>query len=93
LAAIDAALPGYHIDEGTGLITEVSARHVEGRGGGLARVNSRLRLVEGTALPHEEIESHSGMHVPGSIAAILPTRRSWWTPRAGWPRACRRILH
>ena len=56
-AAIDPALLGYHIDEGAGLTAEVIARHLEDRGGGLARVNGRLRLVEGMALPHEEIES------------------------------------
>ena len=56
-ATIDPALLGYHIDEGAGLTTEVIARHLEDRGGGLARVNGRLRLVEGMALPHEEIES------------------------------------
>ncbi len=56
-AAIDPALLGYHIEEGAGLTTEVIARHLEDRGGGLARVNGRLRLVEGMALPHEEIES------------------------------------
>ena len=33
------------------------ARHLEDRGGGLARVDGRLRLVEGLALPDEEIES------------------------------------
>ena len=56
-AAIDPALLGYHIDEASGLTTEAIARHLEDRGGGLARVNGRLRLVEGMALPHEEIES------------------------------------
>ena len=56
-AAIDPALLGYHIDEGAGLTTEVITRHLEDRGGGLARVNGRLRLVEGMALPHEEVES------------------------------------
>jgi hypothetical protein len=56
-AAIDAALLGYHIDEAAGLTTEVIARHMEDRGGGLARVNGRLRLVEGMALPREEVES------------------------------------
>jgi hypothetical protein len=56
-AAVDPALLGYHIDEGSGLTAEVIARHLEDRGGGLARVNGRLRLVEGMALPHEEIES------------------------------------
>jgi hypothetical protein len=56
-AAIDPALLGYHIDQGAGLTAEVIARHLEDRGGGLARVNGRLRLVEGMALPREEIES------------------------------------
>ena len=56
-AAIDAALLGYHIDQGAGLTAEVIARHLEDRGGGLARVNGRLRLVEGMALPHEDVES------------------------------------
>ena len=56
-AAIDPALLGYHIEEGAGLTTEVIARHLEDRGGGLARVNGRLRLVEGMALPREEVES------------------------------------
>ena len=56
-AAIDPALLGLHIDEGAALTTEVIVRHLEDRGGGLARVNGRLRLVEGMALPHEDVES------------------------------------
>jgi hypothetical protein len=56
-ADVDAALLGYHIDEGAAMTTEVIARHVEDRGGGLARVDGRVRLVEGLALPSEEIES------------------------------------
>jgi hypothetical protein len=56
-AAIDPALLGYHIEQGTALTTEVIARYLEDRGGGLARVNGRLRLVEGMALPREDIES------------------------------------
>jgi hypothetical protein len=56
-AAIDPELLGFHIDEGAGLTTEVIARHLEDRGGGLARVNGRLRLVEGMALPREDVES------------------------------------
>ena len=54
---LDAALLGYHIEEGAALTTEVIARHIEDRGGGLARVDDRLRLVEGLALPNDEIES------------------------------------
>ena len=31
-------------------------RRIEDRGGGLARIDGRLRLIEGLALPHERIE-------------------------------------
>jgi hypothetical protein len=55
-AGVDPALLGYHIDQGAGLTTEVIARRIEDRGGGLARFNGRIRLVEGLALPREEIE-------------------------------------
>ena len=56
-ADVHPGLLGYHIAEGAALTTEVIARHVEDRGGGLARVDGRLRVVEGLALPSEEIES------------------------------------
>jgi hypothetical protein len=57
-ADVDAGMLGYHIAEGAALTTEVIARQVEDRGGGLARVDGRVRLVEGLALPSEEVESH-----------------------------------
>jgi hypothetical protein len=56
-ASVDAAVLGYHIQSGTALTTEVIARHLEDRGGGLARVDGRVRLIEGLALPSEELES------------------------------------
>ena len=56
-ADLDAALLGYHIESGAAVTGEVVARHVEDRGGGLARIDGRLRLVEGLALPGEEVES------------------------------------
>ncbi len=56
-ADVDAGLLGYHIAQGAALTAEVIARQVEDRGGGLARVDGRLRLVEGLALPNEETES------------------------------------
>ena len=56
-ADLDPAILGYHIDEGAALTTEVIARHIEDRGGGLACVNGRIRLVEGLALPDEAVES------------------------------------
>src|SRR6185437_2957954 len=32
-------------------------RHLDDRGGGLARIDGRVRLIEGLALPSEELES------------------------------------
>jgi len=54
---LDAALLGLHIERGAAMTAEVIERHIEDRGGGLAVVDGRLRLVEGLALPSEEIES------------------------------------
>ena len=56
-ANVDAGLLGYHIEEGAALTTEVVTRHLEDRGGGLARIDGRPRLVEGLALPGDEAES------------------------------------
>ena len=56
-AHIDPAILGWHIDSGAAMSVEVIARHFEDRGGGLARVDGRARLVEGLALPNEEVES------------------------------------
>ncbi|MGE5647274.1 MAG: UTP--glucose-1-phosphate uridylyltransferase [Acidobacteriota bacterium] len=56
-ADLDPALLGYHIQEGAALTTEVITRHIDDRGGGLARIEGRTRLVEGLALPNEAIES------------------------------------
>ena len=56
-ANLDPGLLGYHISQSAALTTEVIARQVEDRGGGLARVDGRARLVEGLALPSEEVES------------------------------------
>ncbi len=55
-ADTDPALLGLHIRSGAGLTFEVITRRIEDRGGGLARVNGRVRVVEGLALPREEVE-------------------------------------
>ncbi len=55
-ASPDAALLGHHIQSGACLTFEVITRRLEDRGGGLARVNGRPRLVEGLAMPREEDE-------------------------------------
>jgi hypothetical protein len=56
-ANLDAAVLGDHIESGAGLTGEVIARNIEDRGGGLASVDGRVRLVEGLAFPDEELES------------------------------------
>ena len=55
-ACADAGLLGWHRDTGAALGFEVIPRRIDDRGGGLARVNEHLRLVEGLALPREEDE-------------------------------------
>ncbi len=53
---LDPGLLGLHIDRNAAMTVEVIARQIEDHGGGLARVNGRLRLVEGMALPSEDLE-------------------------------------
>lgn len=53
---VDAALLGRHLEGGQCLTFEVIPRRLEDRGGGLARVNGRIRIVEGLAMPREEAE-------------------------------------
>jgi len=53
---VDPALLGQHIASGAGLTFEVITRRLEDRGGGLARVDGRLRMVEGLAMPREQDE-------------------------------------
>jgi hypothetical protein len=55
-AAPDAAMLGTHIKSGACLGFEVITRRIDDRGGGLARVEGRPRLVEGLAMPYEEQE-------------------------------------
>jgi hypothetical protein len=53
---VDPALLGLHIDNGACLTTEVITRRIEDRGGGLANIDDQVRLIEGLALPREEVE-------------------------------------
>ena len=55
-ANLDPALLGRHLESGATLSFEVITRRLEDRGGGLARVDGRVRLVEGLAMPREELE-------------------------------------
>ena len=55
-ADADPLILGHHIAGGAVLTFEVITRRLEDRGGGLARVNGRARLVEGLTMPREEVE-------------------------------------
>jgi hypothetical protein len=55
-ANLDPGLLGRHIDRGATMTVEVITRRIEDRGGGLASLDGRARLVEGMALPSEETE-------------------------------------
>jgi hypothetical protein len=55
-ADLDPALLGLHADREACLSFEVITRRIDDRGGGLARVDGRTRLLEGLAMPREEDE-------------------------------------
>jgi UDP-N-acetylglucosamine pyrophosphorylase len=55
-ANADPALLGYHIEQQKAMSVEVITRRLDDRGGGLAKINGRIRLIEGMALPDEKIE-------------------------------------
>ena len=55
-ADVDPLLLGLHLERRADMTVEVITRRIEDRGGGLARVDGHLRLIEGLALPHEEEE-------------------------------------
>ncbi len=55
-ATIDPGVLGLAIDSGACLCFEVIPRRIEDRGGGLAKVGGRIRLLEGLAQPREETE-------------------------------------
>jgi hypothetical protein len=55
-ADVDPGLLGYHIESGRCLTYEVIPRCIADLGGGLARVDGRIRLVEGLAMPRVEDE-------------------------------------
>ncbi|MEZ5325029.1 MAG: UTP--glucose-1-phosphate uridylyltransferase [Verrucomicrobiales bacterium] len=55
-AGLDPMVLGFHRQSDACLTFEVIQRRIEDRGGGLARVNGALRLVEGLAMPREDDE-------------------------------------
>jgi hypothetical protein len=55
-ADLDPGLLGLHIASGKPLTYEVIGRRIDDRGGGLARVDGKPRILEGLAMPREEEE-------------------------------------
>ena len=55
-ANVDPGVLGLAMGTEATLSTEVIPRRIEDRGGGLARVGGRLRLLEGLAQPREDVE-------------------------------------
>ena len=55
-ASVEPVLLGMHIAGRSCLTFEVTPRRMEDAGGGLAKINGHIRLIEGLALPREEDE-------------------------------------
>ena len=55
-ATLDPGVLGRAIESGASFCFEVIPRRIDDRGGGLAKVAGRLRLLEGLARPREETE-------------------------------------
>ncbi len=55
-ANLDPGVLGLAMEAGSALSFEVIPRRIDDRGGGLARVNGRVRLLEGLAQPREDVE-------------------------------------
>ena len=55
-ADLDPKLLSAHLKSGNALSFEVIPRRLEDRGGGLAKVNGKTRLIEGLAMPNEQDE-------------------------------------
>ncbi|HYK92040.1 MAG TPA: UTP--glucose-1-phosphate uridylyltransferase [Acidobacteriota bacterium] len=53
---VDPALLALHLQSEAAMTVEVIRRRMEDRGGGLARADGQLRLIEGLAMPREEDE-------------------------------------
>ena len=55
-AHLDPGLLGRHLESEAAFTFELTPRRIEDSGGGLARVNGELRLIEALALPRDEDE-------------------------------------
>ena len=85
---VDPAVLGWVIERGAAFTAEAITRCLEDRGGGLARVDGRLRLLEGLAIPREEDEftlsyynsNTSWLHLDKLLAVFGLTRQDMHDP-------------
>jgi galactokinase/mevalonate kinase-like predicted kinase len=81
-ASVDPGVLGLAAETGSTLGFEVIPRRIDDRGGGLARVGGRLRLLEGLAQPREDSEfalryynsMTTWVHLDGLLKALHLTR-------------------
>ncbi len=66
-ANADPAVFGLHLANKGGVTAEVITRRLNDRGGGLAKVNGRIRIIEGLALPDEKIEFELSYYNTGTF--------------------------
>src|SRR5690606_10480512 len=66
-ATVDPGCLGMHAASGAAISVEVIPRTVDDHGGGLALVDGRPRLVEGLALPSEELEFKMSFYNSGTM--------------------------
>lgn len=71
-AWLDPALLGLHIDSGAAMTAEVIGRELEDRGGGLARIDGKVRLIEGLALPDERVEFDLSFYNSNTMWISIP---------------------
>ena len=91
----DPGVLGWVLQNGAAFTAEVITRSIEDRGGGLARVDGRVRLVEGLAMPREEDEfelsyynsNTSWLHIDRLLAVFGLTRETVIAAGAGDPDA------
>jgi len=66
-AQCDPELLGAHISREATMSVELITRTIEDRGGGLARIDGRVRLAEGMALPDEKLEFELSWYNSGTM--------------------------
>ncbi|MGV3586461.1 MAG: UTP--glucose-1-phosphate uridylyltransferase [Adhaeribacter sp.] len=100
-ADVNPAALGHHLASGNVLTFEVVPRRIEDRGGGLARVNGHVRLLEGLAQPREEDELNlsyyntmtTWIQVDSLLALFGLTRQDLKGDAALLAKAVRKVAH